>query len=95
MKRLVVLARGSLITPDELSPEIQCAKAEPKRFSRLPLTGLSLKAAVAELEQRMLQEALKACGFNQTQASKRLGLSRQGLIKKLKHYGVIPRAGTS
>jgi DNA-binding protein Fis len=43
----------------------------------------------------MLQEALVASGYNQVRAPKRLGLSRQGLIKKLKRYGITPRAGTT
>jgi len=95
MKRLVVLARGPLIMPDELSPEIRRVEVEAKQFTRFSPGGTSLKAAIAELEQQMLREALEVCGFNQVKGAKRLGLSRQGLIKKLKRYGIIPRAGTS
>jgi len=57
--------------------------------------GASLKAAVEALERHMVQEALVASGYNQVRAARRLGLSRQGLIKKLKHYGIAPRAGTT
>jgi DNA-binding protein Fis len=48
----------------------------------------ALKEAVAELEKRMIVEALQSCQQNQLQAAKLLGLSRQGLIKKLKRYGI-------
>jgi DNA-binding NtrC family response regulator len=94
MKRLVVLSRGGLITPDELSPEVRSAEIVSTQMPRFVLGDSSLKAAVEELEQRMLREALEACGFNQVRAAKRLGLSRQGLIKKLKRYGVTRRVET-
>jgi DNA-binding NtrC family response regulator len=42
----------------------------------------------------MIQEALIASGYNQVQRARRLGLSRQGLIKKLKRYGIAPRPNT-
>jgi transcriptional regulator with GAF, ATPase, and Fis domain len=54
----------------------------------------SLKAALEELEQHMIQEALIASGYNQVQSARRLGLSRQGLIKKLKRYGIAPCPST-
>jgi DNA-binding NtrC family response regulator len=47
----------------------------------------SLKEAVARLEKEMLEEALEAVDANQVRAAKALGLSRQGLINKMKRYG--------
>jgi DNA-binding NtrC family response regulator len=94
MKRVVVLARGPAVTGAERSAEIRRAGGQVIQALRPSSGGASLKAAVAELEQRMLQEALTASGYNQVQAAKRLGLSRQGLIKKLKRYGMPPRSGT-
>jgi Nif-specific regulatory protein len=95
MKRLVVLARDPLVTEAELSPEIQKASRTTAPMSSPLPPGASLKAAVEELERHMLQEALVASGYNQVRAAKRLGLSRQGLIKKLKRYGITPRAGST
>jgi DNA-binding NtrC family response regulator len=63
--------------------------------NRVLSSGASLKVAVEELEQRMLQDALVASKYNQVQAARKLGLSRQGLIKKLKRYGIVPRAGAT
>jgi Nif-specific regulatory protein len=94
MKRLVVLARGPIVDVTDLSAEIRPADADPVNPTRLHLQGTSLKIAVAELEQHMLREALTACGHNQVRAAKRLALSRQGLIKKLKRYGISPRSDT-
>jgi DNA-binding NtrC family response regulator len=42
-----------------------------------------LDAAITELETRMLRDALTASGGNQSEAARRLGISRVGLIKKL------------
>jgi transcriptional regulator with GAF, ATPase, and Fis domain len=94
IKRSVVLARGPHITAAELSPEIQNTSRSTVRMSPPYSKGTSSKAAVEELEQHMLQEALIASGYNQVQAARRLGLSRQGLIKKLKRYGIVPRPST-
>ncbi|HXH10515.1 MAG TPA: sigma-54-dependent Fis family transcriptional regulator [Alphaproteobacteria bacterium] len=93
MKRLVVLAKGPTVEADDLSAEIRRASGNPISPVQSPTPGASLKVAVAELEQHMLKEAMIACGHNQVQAARRLGLSRQGLIKKLKRYGIAPRSG--
>ncbi len=46
----------------------------------------SLKSAIADLEKRMISEALRATSFNQQQTARQLGISRQGLINKIKRY---------
>src|SRR2546430_1751041 len=48
--------------------------------------GQRLKERVSALEQRLIREALAACGNNQQRAAVALGLSRQGLIKKMRRY---------
>ena len=53
-----------------------------------PSPGGSLDAAIAELETRMLREALAASGGNQSEAARRLGVSRVGLGKKLARLGL-------
>ena len=86
MKRLVVMVRGGTIQEEALEEGIRC----PPLTNHGPadLQGRSLPQAVAELEQRMIRETLSACRFNQVQTAKRLGLSRQGLIKKIKRYHI-------
>jgi DNA-binding NtrC family response regulator len=51
-----------------------------------PARAASLKRAVEELERQMIVEMLRATGNNQQKTAKALGLSRQGLINKLKRY---------
>ena len=65
-------------------------EAEPEgaaAASAIPSTG-ALDAAIAELETRMLREALAASGGNQSEAARQLGVSRVGLIKKLARLGL-------
>jgi two-component system NtrC family response regulator len=40
------------------------------------------------LERRMIEEALRESGGNKQKAAQALGLSRQGLIKKLKRLSI-------
>ena len=53
-----------------------------------PVKLQSLKKAVVEMEQRMIAEALQETRNNQQQAARLLGLSRQGLINKMKRYSI-------
>ncbi len=46
----------------------------------------SLKDAVEQLEKQMIIRALQEFNWNQTKTAKELGLSRQGLIKKIQRY---------
>jgi Nif-specific regulatory protein len=83
--RLAACARGSVIELEDLfegtpTPEAPAAPA-PARIK-----PMSLKTAIEDLERRMISETLAATRNNQQQAAKALGLSRQGLINKLKRY---------
>jgi two-component system response regulator AtoC len=46
----------------------------------------SLKETVEEIEIQMIKQALEKSGGNKQKASEILGLTRQGLIKKIKRY---------
>ncbi len=109
MKRLAVLAPGRVVEASDLSENVR-AGARPGAPAPGPFepaaAGGSLPAAVEALERRMLAAALAATNGNQVHAARSLGVSRQGLIKKLKRHGLyqptrrprratgpIPRAG--
>ena len=57
-------------------------------LSAKPAQPQLLKKAIAELERRLIQEALQSTRNNQQQAARALGLSRQGLINKMKRYAI-------
>ncbi|HEV8342019.1 MAG TPA: sigma 54-interacting transcriptional regulator [Candidatus Binatia bacterium] len=88
MKRLVISISGKTIREEDLSEAIRgsgSGKAAPVSKSG------SLKDTVSELEKRMILEALQEYRQNQQHAARALGLSRQGLIKKIKRYSIRVR----
>jgi Nif-specific regulatory protein len=85
--RLAACARNRLIEEDDLWEGLPAAAGrEEPPAARVKLQ--SLKKAVAEVEKKMLAEALQETKNNQQQAAKLLGLSRQGLINKMKRYSI-------
>lgn len=86
MKRLAVTARRVTISEQDLDRSIFSSKS--LSGGKSGLSGSSLHEAVAEFEQNLIREALEKCKNNQVQTAKALGLSRQGLIKKMKRYGI-------
>jgi transcriptional regulator with GAF, ATPase, and Fis domain len=76
---------GDVIGVADLSPAV--AAADPARPPANP-DDLSLKPRVERMERGLLREALSRANGNQTVAAKLLGLSRFGLQKKLKRYGL-------
>ena len=86
--RLAACSPRDLITEEEMWMGLPAPMvAEPPASSR-PLQPQSLKKAIAELERRMIREALETTKNNQQQAARALGLSRQGLINKMKRYAI-------
>lgn len=87
MERITALNRDvKKITPDLLSPRIREAKT--KTISSFDESGETLPAAVRRLERRMIENALEHFEGNRTRAAVALGITRQGLLKKLKRYGI-------
>ncbi len=78
LTRLVLVADGGEVPPSALSASIARAKKE-----RVPLSE-----AVRALENRMIQEALDDAGGNKVQAARLLGISREGLRRKMQRYGM-------
>jgi Nif-specific regulatory protein len=88
MKRLAVSVRKRAVNESDLSDAIRSSSRG--RSPRGPGLTRPLKDEVTALETRLIEEALGACDRNQMQAARRLGLSRQGMIKKMKRYGIRP-----
>ena len=75
---------GDLIDPSLL----RFAAGEPSAPAEAPGPTSTLDDAIDGLERRMLQDALEATGGNQSEAARRLGISRLGLAKKLSRLGL-------
>jgi DNA-binding NtrC family response regulator len=81
MQRATVLAGDRReIIPEDLSVS--------NRVPRTAAEGSTLAEKIEALERREIQEALEKHNNNRTHAAQALGLSRQGLLKKLERYGL-------
>ncbi len=91
-----VIARaddGAVITPEELSPEFRRMGAPTPRAGsvkslggssiEVPLQNVTLAEALAEVERRMISDALRKHNGNISRAARELGLTRRGLYLKL------------
>ena len=78
MKRAVLMARGGLLTREDL--ELQPAEQAPG-----PKT---IREARAQLEKSMIQQALAVHNGNISRAAEDLGLSRQTFYDLLSKYGI-------
>jgi DNA-binding NtrC family response regulator len=48
----------------------------------------SIQGQTSHLEKAMIEEALQACRGNRSKTAQKLGLSRRGLLNKIKRYGL-------
>jgi transcriptional regulator with PAS, ATPase and Fis domain len=73
------------------------ARMLSERIRRRPVAGSvdvhllyesPLPRAVGYLEESRVRQTLASTNWNKTQTARRLGLSRQGLLKKIKRYGI-------
>ncbi|MGH7800583.1 MAG: helix-turn-helix domain-containing protein, partial [Thermodesulfobacteriota bacterium] len=86
VKRAAILAEDNVINEKDLSENVREIR---DTACRAPTEGSQLlKETVEEIEIRMIKEALQKSGGNKQKASEILGITRQGLIKKIKRYGL-------
>ncbi|MCC6746572.1 MAG: sigma 54-interacting transcriptional regulator [Deltaproteobacteria bacterium] len=75
----------------DLSPHVGDALSRVVRDPR----DLSMRPRVEQMERELIQEALVRTSGNHTQAARALGLSRFGLLKKLRRYNLEKGDGTA
>ncbi|MBN8524071.1 MAG: sigma 54-interacting transcriptional regulator [Planctomycetes bacterium] len=85
IERAVVMAEGDVIHGHHLPPSLQL-----NRYAvRAPAEeGGAFESRVANFEIGLITEALKDTGGNQTQAAKRLGITKRIMQYKVKLYGI-------
>lgn len=85
IERLVVLRKGRVIAPEELSPEIRATKSRIANVAlELPDEGIDLE----EIEKEILLRALQKHNWNQTHAARYLNISRKTLIYRMEKFGI-------
>ena len=87
MERVVTLSEpGQEITPDLLSEDLR--GQEITSLVQQGAQGEKLKELVVQLERQLIEETLEKNQGNHTRTAEALGLSRQGLLKKMHRYGI-------
>ena len=82
VQRLVIeVAPGAFVTAEHVSPRIRRAEQIVARAGGPKGT---LREAIAAVERHLIHEALREHGNNKTAAAKALGMTREGLHKKLR-----------
>jgi Nif-specific regulatory protein len=86
--RLAACAAGDTIGDEDLWQGLPAPRAEAAVAAAAPRAARPqlLKDAIEQLEREMIGQALATTKNNQQQAARLLGLSRQGLINKMKRY---------
>jgi len=86
IQRLVIQADDdAFVTPDLISPRLRKLEGV---ISQSGTTKGSLKEMVEQVEKYFLLEALREHSNNKTSAARALGITREGLHKKLRHLGI-------
>ncbi|MFO0557013.1 MAG: sigma 54-interacting transcriptional regulator [Polyangiales bacterium] len=86
VQRLVIqLDPGGYVMPHDLSPRVRNVEGVLDKIR--PPRG-TLKDMIEHIEKWLLIEALREHGGNKSATAKTLGITREGLHKKLKGYGI-------
>lgn len=84
MERAAVLAHGDTIGVDQLPAKLR--KNESDGVRRYTTSQRRLRELLDETERRAIEDALRLCGNNRTQAMELLGISRRNFYQKLEKY---------
>jgi len=88
MERVMALySSPAVVTPEMFSDRVARSSSRVEFDERI-LHDAPLARAVSYLEENLLKKALIRSNWNKSQTARALGLSRQGLLKKIKRYGI-------
>jgi DNA-binding NtrC family response regulator len=91
VERAVLLAQGEEVQPVDLSDRFRGEALGAGGLAPSPDASdeeVSFKARVRRFESRLITEALRASGGNQTAAAKRLRIPLRTLVRKIREYGL-------
>jgi DNA-binding NtrC family response regulator len=89
IERVVVLANGNSIKPEELPQEVRDTESRIAKIDlKLPDEGIDLE----QVEREILSQALQKHAGNQTRAAQYLTISRKTLIYRMEKFGLISTA---
>ncbi len=88
IRRSVLFAQNEELTSNDLTAHVQQAIASGAVSAKKAET---LAEMVAENEQELLERALEANNYKRTATANALGISRVGLYKKMRKYGMLEK----
>jgi len=91
IEHAATFATGAIITPDDLPEHLRADTGEPVRHddvSAVPPDGLDIEARLADIERRILMNALKRTNGVRKDAADLLRISFRSLRYKLAKYGI-------
>jgi two-component system response regulator AtoC len=95
--RMVALSGGGEIGPEALAPgsfgEAAAAQPADGGAAALPDAERSLRQQLDALERNVIARTMTAVGGNQSEAARRLGISRNTLTERLRRYEIAPDFG--
>ena len=80
IERSMVMAKGDMITPEDLPPEF--------RSRELDCDAPKAEAELDRVERDHVRTVLEKCGWNKYKAAKMMGISRSTLYSKIKKHGL-------
>jgi transcriptional regulator with GAF, ATPase, and Fis domain len=82
LERAAIVSEGGLIAPEHLS--LMEAPSESSLVPGEPPRGTNVKV----IERQLVEQVLRECAGNKSQAARRLGLTRKQLYVRLQKYGL-------
>jgi len=89
VERAVVLCRKSIISPDDLPPNLLQSLLAPAGAMSAPRGGMNLAKALESPEKQIILASLQAHNGNRQATADDLGINRTTLYKKMKKYGLL------
>ena len=90
IERGVILARGTVLMPGDLPPELTKSAPAPSGDRTL-----ALKRALEIPEREIIERTLKSQGWNRQKTAHALDINRTTLFNKMRKYGLLDRRPVS
>jgi len=88
VERAVVMARGRVVMPNHFPTRVETGQSGSSSQTQIDLFSLPFHKSVAELEKRLIIDALREAAGNKTEAANRLQINRRLLYKKMVDYEI-------
>ena len=88
VERAVLMARGRVVMPEHFPAKSTMSRNGDSHQLESDLLALPFHKAIAELEKRLIQKALREAEGNKSEASDRLQINRRLLYNKIEEHKI-------